>query len=166
LSQLTSATNPESGTISYSYDPNGNLLTKTDARAVVTTYDNDELNRPKARSYNNGTPTVTYTYDTLTNGKGRLTSVSSSVSTYNYTGYDVMGRVLGGSQVTYGNTYSMSYSYDRAGNMKTETYPSGRVVATELDAARRLAGVTKHSERLCRPAVRNGCAFPVALLCA
>jgi len=28
LSQLTSATNPESGTISYTYDSDGNVLTK------------------------------------------------------------------------------------------------------------------------------------------
>src|SRR5262249_18415998 len=31
LSRLTSATNPESGALSYSYDENGNLLSKTDA---------------------------------------------------------------------------------------------------------------------------------------
>ena len=30
LSRLTSATNPESGTITYAYDPNGNLKEKTD----------------------------------------------------------------------------------------------------------------------------------------
>lgn len=38
LKRLQSATNPESGTVSYSYDNNGNLLTKTDARGIVSTY--------------------------------------------------------------------------------------------------------------------------------
>ena len=33
LGRLTSATNPESGTASYTYDGNGNLLTKSDRRA-------------------------------------------------------------------------------------------------------------------------------------
>jgi YD repeat-containing protein len=33
LKRLTSATNPESGTISYSYDNNGNLTSKVDVRA-------------------------------------------------------------------------------------------------------------------------------------
>jgi YD repeat-containing protein len=38
LKQLQSATNPETGTISSTYDANGNLLTKTDGRGIVTTY--------------------------------------------------------------------------------------------------------------------------------
>lgn len=36
LSRLVSAQNPESGTIQYSYDANGNLTQKTDARGVAT----------------------------------------------------------------------------------------------------------------------------------
>ncbi|HEX8098498.1 MAG TPA: hypothetical protein VF507_10695, partial [Pyrinomonadaceae bacterium] len=44
LKRLTSATNPESGTVSYpAYDGNGNLLQKTDARGVSITYTYDEL---------------------------------------------------------------------------------------------------------------------------
>jgi len=38
LSRLLTATNPESGSINYSYDSNGNLLTKTDARNITTSY--------------------------------------------------------------------------------------------------------------------------------
>ena len=38
LKQLASATNPETSTIAYTYDANGNLLTRTDARGIVTTY--------------------------------------------------------------------------------------------------------------------------------
>lgn len=38
LKRLTSALNPESGTISYTYDSNGNLATKTDARTITATY--------------------------------------------------------------------------------------------------------------------------------
>ncbi|MBX3277894.1 MAG: hypothetical protein KF868_07830 [Acidobacteria bacterium] len=34
LGRLTSAVNPESGTISFQYDANGNLTKKTDARGV------------------------------------------------------------------------------------------------------------------------------------
>ena len=36
LSRLTTATNPESGTISYQYDNNGNLTRKTDARKSIS----------------------------------------------------------------------------------------------------------------------------------
>ena len=38
LKRLTSATNPESGTVSYQYDNLGNLTRRPDARSVVATY--------------------------------------------------------------------------------------------------------------------------------
>jgi YD repeat-containing protein len=38
LSRLRTATNPESGLMQYSYDPNGNMIQKIDARNVVTSY--------------------------------------------------------------------------------------------------------------------------------
>lgn len=104
LSRLRTAANPESGTLTYTYDDNGNLSTKTDARNVVSNYVYDALNRAVTRSYSDGTPTVTYSYDsgTISNGEGRLASVSSSVSTYSYSGYDAVGKVLGGSQTING----------------------------------------------------------------
>jgi RHS repeat-associated protein len=85
LSRLKSATNPESGLIQYTYDANGNLQTKRDARNIKTVYDYDALNRVIQRCYrvlagsssplglttcaNNSettepnTPDVTYYYD-------------------------------------------------------------------------------------------------------
>ena len=52
LSRLRTAVNPESGTISYQYDDNGNLLVKTDARSVSTHFEYDSLNRVTRRWYN------------------------------------------------------------------------------------------------------------------
>ncbi|HLG15505.1 MAG TPA: RHS repeat domain-containing protein [Blastocatellia bacterium] len=49
LSRLRQANNPESGIVSYAYDDNSNLFTKTDARNVVTTFAYDGLNRVMAR---------------------------------------------------------------------------------------------------------------------
>src|ERR1041385_7141195 len=51
-SRLRAASNPESGTISYKYDDNGNLLVKTDARSVSTHFEYDALNRITRRWYN------------------------------------------------------------------------------------------------------------------
>jgi YD repeat-containing protein len=59
LSWLTSATNPENGTVSYSYDNNGNLLMKTDARTTATNYVYDAMNRVTERSYSGGTAVAT-----------------------------------------------------------------------------------------------------------
>jgi RHS repeat-associated protein len=78
LSRLTSATNPESGNIGYTYDANSNLQTKTalspnqasnGTATVVTTYTYDALNRLTGKSYadsyksNPITPAVSYGYD-------------------------------------------------------------------------------------------------------
>jgi RHS repeat-associated protein len=139
LKRLSSVTNPESGTLSYQYDNNGNVMQKTDARGVVTTFGAyDLLNRPTTKTYSDGTPGVTYAYDTATNGKGRLASVSSSISTYSYGSYDALGRALSWSEALGSQTYSLSYSYDLAGHMKGITYPSGHVVNYNYDNAGRL----------------------------
>jgi RHS repeat-associated protein len=150
LARLTAATNPESGTINYDYDENGNLLHKIDPRRladnvtqVEVTYDYDGLNRVKTRTYNDGTPTVTYSYDpNIANGKGRLSSVSSSVATYTYSSYDAMGRVLGGVQTLGGQTYPVHSTYDLSGHVTSINYPSNRTVTYAYDAAGRMNSVT------------------------
>lgn len=153
LKRLTSATNPEICNqqgqqcvpvpVTYSYDDNGNLSSKTDARGVITTYDYDALNRVKTRTYSDNTPAVTYIYDTLTNGKGRLTSMSSSSGfVYSYTSYDALGKVLGASQAFGSQPYPMGYSYDLAGHVRTQTYPSGHTVTYNYDNAGRTNSLT------------------------
>lgn len=152
LSRLTSAANPESGTVTYQYDSNGNLTKKVDPRLlpgsttvkVETTYTYDALNRVTSSAYNDSTPDVTYTYDAaaVANSKGRLTRVNSSVSTYDYTGYDEAGRVTASTQTTDGQAYQMDYSYDLAGNLASQTYPSGRVVTNAYDDTGRLIQVS------------------------
>jgi RHS repeat-associated protein len=137
LSRLLTASNPESGTIGYVYDDGGNLTNKTDARGVQTTYGYDALNRVISRSYNdNLTPTVVYTYDNLPNAKGKLTKVSSSVSTTEYQVFDILGRVTQSQQTTDGTTYGvpMTYTYNLSGALIEQMYPSGRVVKNTLDA--------------------------------
>lgn len=153
LSRLLSAANPESGTTYYAYDANGNLTSKKDARNITTNYTYDALNRVNQRSYATPTatptpgtyqnsPTVTYYYDGanisggIANSKGKLTKVTSSISTTEYTSFDILGRVTASKQTTDGGLaggYTMGYTYNLSGALKEETYPSGRVVKNVLD---------------------------------
>ncbi|MDQ3748275.1 MAG: hypothetical protein M3367_04540 [Acidobacteriota bacterium] len=147
LSRLKTASNPESGGIFYTYDDNGNLATKADARGVVTNYTYDALNRVTNRSYSapanlpnyeNSLP-VTYTYDNLPNAKGRLTkvvtgAVATPFSVIDYQVFDKLGRVTQSQQTTDGTAYNpQTYTYNLSGALIEEKYPSGRVVKNVLD---------------------------------
>ncbi|MCG3164224.1 MAG: hypothetical protein JMDDDDMK_05711 [Acidobacteria bacterium] len=163
LKRLTSATNPESGLMSYVYDANGNLLEKTDARTAKTTFSYDALNRVKSKVYSgatseginaaNATPPVYFKYDSqaFPSGApagfnrglatGRLVSVNygAGSSAGNYFGYDELGRTVRKTQQINGNNYAVpSVSYNRASAMTGETYPSGRTVSYSYDIAGRL----------------------------
>ena len=145
LSRLKTAVNPESGTITYAYDFNGNLWQKDDARGVRTSYVYDRLNRVTNRNYTTpggtpsnyqATPDVSYYYDLLTNAKGKLIKVESSVSTTEYTSFDILGRVTESKQTTDGGAtggYTSGYAYNLSGALIEQQYPSGRKVQNTLD---------------------------------
>jgi YD repeat-containing protein len=60
MSRLHSAQNPESATVTYTYDNVRNLQTRTDNLGVVTTDAYDALNRLQSTTYSDGaTPAVT-----------------------------------------------------------------------------------------------------------
>ena len=95
LSRLLTATNPETGTDCYGvwngnvcqngYDANGNLLAKTDARGVMTSFTYDALNRLTDKVFSDGqTPNQHFRYDqnsvwmgTQYNTIGRLSEAST-----------------------------------------------------------------------------------------
>jgi RHS repeat-associated protein len=63
LSRLRTAVNPESGTVTYQYDDNGNLAVKTDARGVSAHFEYDALNRVTRRWYNNSNSVTATTHN-------------------------------------------------------------------------------------------------------
>lgn len=136
----------------FTYDNNGNMLTTTDAKGTTITSTYDALNRPLTRTYNDSpqTATVTNTYGTTAPAIGKLIKVSSSVSETQYSGFDVLGRLTESKQITPldGETLSTasvrtsSYQYNLSGGLIQQTYPSGRVVETDLDASGDIASVT------------------------
>lgn len=126
LSRLLTAHNPESGTITYSYDADGNLLQKTSPASNQTgsttqtsSYCYDELHRTKGKAYSTQTcpltsPVVTYTYDSGSNAKGKLTSLIDQAGSASYS-YDPLGRMTGETRVINGVSKSMSYDYGKKG---------------------------------------------------
>ncbi len=133
-------TTPTNGTITYSYDNNGNLTAKTDTREIETIYTYDALNRVTYREYSDSTPQVTYTYDDKTNAKGKLTKVttgnpSSPLYVTEYQVFDTVGRVTQSQQFVDGEDYGepMTYTYNLSGAMIEQKYPSGRVVKNVLE---------------------------------
>lgn len=155
FSRMLTSANPEVGTITYTYNPDGSVLTKKDARNITTTYSYDALHRTTQASYSDGTPIASYHYDetapwgwTLSNPIGRKTteytndSATGTMLTANLFSYDAMGRPLILEQCQPQNcvsapSLSTSVSYDYAGNPTALTYPSGRVVRYTYDSADR-----------------------------
>lgn len=159
LSQLLCTSNPENatascsttpsgsyvaGTVGYTYDLDGNVSSKTDARGVTTNYGYDAGNRLLSRGYSGdstGTPWTCFQYDALgasNNGIGRLAkewtqnaSLGSCPATMPSTGlqfvrsiqgYDPMGHVMSEQKCTPGSCTvqsgpTLSYGYDLAGNI-------------------------------------------------
>ena len=160
LSRLLTAYNPESGTISYGYDPDGNLTSKiepmqnqTGTATVTVTYAYDALNRLTGKTYTDGTQNSSYRYDyssylgqTLTNPIGRLVATTAANGTIKYfDGYDVMGRVTKTTECVPGvtNCQSFNASYDFLGDILTLVYPGSSFTMTyQYDAAARLIKAT------------------------
>lgn len=124
------------GTIVYRRNERGDVVSRTDARGIVTEsfYDNEA--RLVAISYP-ATPTlnVSYTYDSGENGVGRLTGVTDTTGSLTRT-YDSVGRVATETRAIGSQNYTTSYQWDSSGNLAQVTYPSGREVVFGRDANR------------------------------
>jgi RHS repeat-associated protein len=168
LSRLVCASNPETettyvacpatttGTLSYSYDANSNVTSRTYGGGITTTYSNyDGLGRVGLKSYSDViTPSVSYAYDTSAlhatgnvNLSGRLaqvTTLEGGSVLYNYSsvGYDELGRATGytecsgASDCTTASHYQqVGYVYDLVGN------------TTRVTSASSYGGVMEASQR-------------------
>lgn len=150
LSRLLSSKNPESGTISYQYDPDSNVSSKTDARGITITYGYDQVHRLTQKSYSDGSSPVSFFYDSYPgvssdNSIGRIVHQSNNVNAAEFFSYDPLGRVKSQNNWT-PNSPSITANpitaqYDDAGNLTSLTYPDGRTVSTGYNAAGRMTSV-------------------------
>ncbi|HJT29925.1 MAG TPA: RHS repeat-associated core domain-containing protein [Pyrinomonadaceae bacterium] len=143
-------------TVTYS----GLLTTVSDARNVQTKFRYDNLNRTYQINYSDDTPAITNKYDQFRQNylnKGHLTealtaaagSIPATGQRYNF---DSMGRIASSEQTVDAQTFTMSYGYNLAGALTSETYPSGRVVNYAYDEGARLlevsSGTTMYASQL------------------
>jgi RHS repeat-associated protein len=140
LSRLSTAANPESGAMSYAYDSNGNMLSRTQPLVNASTgtqtlrYCYDALNRKTAEYTGSQVTTCPsgiatanllslYTYDTTSLGTPPNNAIGHLTDEVEYTSgssvwerspyqYDTMGRLLDERQCTFGScTTPYTFTY-------------------------------------------------------
>jgi RHS repeat-associated protein len=151
-----SLTGNGSWTRKIDYNSFGQVSHVYDARGVQTDFTYDDLNRLQQIEYSDATPDAHYYYDSQTlpaghpsyspsNSNGRLIAMTyGGGATGNYFNYDPNGRVTSQWQVTglTPTTYALSYAYNYAGMLSSETYPSGRVLSYAYGYGGRLSSVS------------------------
>ena len=123
-------------------------------RNVVSTFVYDALNRNTTTNHSDTAinPDVKRFYDGATNGKGRFWyfysggdyNTGPNVDHTSLDSYDALGRPLLQRQLfklnnVWSATYQTSRTYNRAGGVMLQTYPSGHSVTYNYDQAGRLA---------------------------
>ncbi len=122
----TKIVDPDIGTVTYTYDAIGRLVSQTDNKGATVSFTYDELDRTKTRTENEGT--TAWTYDTETNGIGKLANVALT-GTNNHSQsfkYDTYGRVYQTTE-TIDKAYTTSFTFDSYGRVITTTYPTNGV---------------------------------------
>lgn len=115
------------GSRSYTYDDNGNVLSVTKADGTVLSSTYDALNRVLTQS--GSTVNYSYSYDQGPFGIGQLSSVTGPDHTWTGS-YDIRGRLVSESvslmnlpQTTDYGPWTKSYTYTRFDQPSTITYP-------------------------------------------
>ncbi|MEK6310899.1 MAG: RHS repeat-associated core domain-containing protein [Curtobacterium sp.] len=134
--QLLAITAPTDtvGQQKYSYDAFGRVRNHTDGGGGVTTYTYDNDDRLLTTAFDDGTATVTNTYD----GNGNLLTEQSATGTITNT-YDQRNRLTSTVNTAGGGT--VTYGYDLGGNTRTVTDQHG-TVTHDYDSANVLTATT------------------------
>jgi RHS repeat-associated protein len=137
LGWLTSLTQPESGTTTYSkFDVSGKPWTttytgkgsdgKTTTRVVNLT--SDWMGRPLSLTAGDGSVSQSFVYDTAPGaGKGKLASATANgvLRSMEYQGGN--GRLSKLTRTIDSQTFGQSFTYDTYGNLTSRTYPDGKM---------------------------------------
>ncbi|MBD5528485.1 MAG: DNRLRE domain-containing protein [Lachnospiraceae bacterium] len=156
MNRRKEVTDPEGGVTAYTYDHadrvesvtdrlghtrllsydavTGSLLTETDERGNVTSYETDLCGRTTKVTYADGSM-VSYAYDRL----GRLTEVTNQLGTITRLSYDANGNVV---RLWDDESRVYTYVYDRLDRLVKSTDSMGGTVLYTYDALGSLLSVT------------------------
>ena len=136
----------------YTYTTFNAVATKQDARGVIASYSYDSLNRVSQVSYNTVSgvttaPTVTYVYDSDptygTTADGMLLRINVGTDYQERYTVDADFRVSSAIRTIGTRTYTTSYGYNQASQLKQLTYPSARAINVSYDSVGRLSGLAE-----------------------
>ncbi|KRE97657.1 hypothetical protein ASG87_15520 [Frateuria sp. Soil773] len=141
--QVWTQVSPDTGTTTYTYNASGQRTSLVRNDGSTLSYAYDALGRPT--SVGNGQETRTYSYDTCTNGKGRLCRMagSDSVTTHSWStfAYTPEGWLATRQDAMQSTVNTTGYTYDGLGHRTGISYPSGVSVGYAYDHGT-LAAVT------------------------
>ncbi|MBN2779361.1 MAG: hypothetical protein JXR36_17150, partial [Bacteroidales bacterium] len=118
----TSIIDPDAGTIQYTYDALGNLISQNDNGDIIN-MQYDILSRLITKSSTEGI--TNYYYDTQINGLGKIGSIVSPNGLIETFLYDNLGRNHQTTKTFEGKDYSYFYTFDNFSRVKTVEYPGG-----------------------------------------
>ncbi|HAM50579.1 MAG TPA: hypothetical protein DCP92_07725 [Nitrospiraceae bacterium] len=134
VSAAIAVTGPNNATTTSTYDANGNLLSKTDAKGNTTTYTYDSNGNmlTMTDALNN---TTTYTY----NQYGQMTSATDPQGNLTVYNFDSSGNLL---SVTDPSGAKTIYQYDQRGNVVSTTSASGQTTTISYDSYGNRSAIT------------------------
>lgn len=133
---LKSETNPENGSVTYTYYPAGNVKQRTDAKAQTTLFTYDGNTRLTFADRAGTAYDTTIGYDDSDN----RTSLGNGFVASTFT-YDGGNRLTQRKDVVNSKTLTTIYTPDPNDNIGTITYPSGRKVTYGYDTENRISSV-------------------------
>ncbi|MCI5066766.1 DUF6531 domain-containing protein [bacterium] len=129
LNRKTETDSPDTGITTIRYDLEGNLISSTDARGVVSSALFNERNEISSLSFPTAAEAQTFSYDVA----GRLSGFQdpSGSTTYSYGLRDNVGAV---DTVIGTQRYAQQFTYDGADRPQVLTYPSGAQIGVSYDS--------------------------------
>ena len=129
----TKLTDPDAGTMIYTYDALGRIKTQKDARNLSLSYTYDSNGRAKSGPVG-GCPSASYIYGTSANDKDLLLSKKTGDYQIFYV-YDDYGRIKAKQySIPDVGFRTFEYTYNKDGQVATETYPDGTILKFQYDA--------------------------------